>query len=151
MLLLFGAGVLLSACGGAGSKRASFYQRLEGTWTIERLNGRFIDPSRIDQRYSDVRVTFWGGNQERQYRIEGQFSSDSTALVAGGAVVLRGGDALQMASGFPRPVTWTYQFEASRAVFELRTGSRSFLRALFPETTWSEAQELTMTLAPVDE
>lgn len=152
-LLLCGGVLLLGSCDGAGSKRASFYQRLlnEGPWTIQRLEGPLIDPTRLDDRYVEIRVTFRGGDEGRRYRIAGQLAPDSTRILAAGAVALPGDDVLQMASGFDRFVTWTYNFQASRAAFTLESGSRSFLRALFPGTTWSESQELEMTLVPDDE
>ncbi|WP_263820304.1 hypothetical protein [Salinibacter sp.] len=58
-----------------------------------------------------------------------------------------------MATGFGRlgPVTWTYSFQASRAVFTLRAGSRPFLQALFPDTVWSEGLNVEMILAPMAE
>ncbi|MFB6099228.1 MAG: hypothetical protein ABEK84_09000 [Salinibacter sp.] len=152
-LLLCGGALLLGGCDGAGSKRASLYARLTdtGTWRIERLDGPLTAPTRLEERYSEVRVTFRDEKAGRRYRIVGQFSADSSAVLADGLVRLPGDDALRMATGFRRPVTWTYTFEASRAVFTLQFGSRVFLGTLFPGTTWGQSRDLTMTLAPDDE
>jgi hypothetical protein len=150
--LLLCVGVfLLGACGGAGSKRASLYQQLTGTWTIERLDGSINYTSQLEEQYPQgVTVTFRGGDNGRTYRIATPHSEDSTAVLAEGIVILRGDDRLQMASGFGQfgPVGWTYGFEASRAVFSLQFGSRAFLRALF--SGGSQDANLEMTLAPDD-
>ena len=151
-LLILG-GTFVLGCDGSGSKRASFFERLaDTTWAIERLEGPGIAPNLLDQRYTRVRVDFDDQNDGGTYRITGRFSSDSTEVLAAGRIVLPGDDLLQMASGFGRrgPVTWTFEFEASRAIFAVRAGSQTFLRTLFPNTTWSP-QAVTMTLAPSDQ
>jgi len=150
LLLCVGA-LLLGACGGAGSKRASLYQQLTGTWTIERLDGNITYTSQLEEQYPQgVTVTFRGGDGGRTYRIAAPHSGDSTEVLAEGTVILQGGDGLQMAPefGLPGPVGWTYGFEASRAVFTLQFGSRAFLRALF--SGGSRDANLEMTLAPDD-
>lgn len=152
-LLFFFGGALLSGCDGTGSKRASKYERLTGTsWEIALEESSGISLSLFRQRYTRVRLLFEEDDGSRTYRITGYFSEDSTAVLADGLVALPSDDVLRMASGFRRndPVTWTFKFEASRAIFTARVGSRRFLRALFPNTTWS-SQAVTMALAPVDE
>jgi len=151
ILCVVGA-LLLGACSGAGSKRASLYQQLTGTWTIERLGGSINYTSQLEDRYPrGVRITFQGGDSGGSYRIATPRSDDSTEVLAEGIVILRGDEGLQMASGFGQlgPVEWTYGFEASRAVFTLQFGSRAFLRTLF--SGGSQNVDLEMTLAPADE
>jgi hypothetical protein len=143
---------MLAGCDGTGSQRASLYQRLsdegEGPWRIERLDG----PLTPDLGDRDIQIAF-RADDGRRYRIVERGSADSAAVLASGAVVLPRGDNLQMATGFGRlgPVTWSYGFQASRAVFTLRAGSRPFLQTLFPNTAWSEGLDVEMTLAPTDE
>jgi hypothetical protein len=149
------AGTILGGCDGSGSKRSSLFERLTRTsWMIERLEGPGISPNRLDRRYERVRIDFGEREGKRTYRITGRFSADSTEVLAKGLVFLPppSDDVLRMASGFGRdgPVTWTFEFEASRAIFAVQVGSRPFLRRLFPNTTWSR-QVVTMTLAPDDE
>jgi hypothetical protein len=148
-LLGFG-GVLLGGCDNTGSKRASLYERLTRTsWTIERLQGSIDYTSQLNERYPEgVNVTFEGGDGRKMYRIASPLPGDSTEVLAEGTVTLRE-DMLQMASGFGRPVEWTYGFEASRAIFSLRFGSQPFLRALLSGGRQNE--DLEMTLAPADE
>lgn len=151
LLLLFGAGQL-GGCDGTGSKQASKYERLTGTsWDIVLEESSGISLSLFRSRYARVRLFFDGDSESRRYRIVGHFSEDSTDVLAEGPVFLRGEDILRMPSGLSRreAVTWTYEFEASRAIFTVRDGSRAFLRTLFPNTTWS-SQAITMTLAPND-
>ena len=151
LLLVFGA-ALLSSCGGTGSKQASKYERLtETSWDIALEESSGISLNLFRQRYTRVRLLFEENDGGRTYRITGYFSEDSTAVLAEGSILLQGDDVLQMTSGLRRkgPITWTYEFEASRAIFTVRDGSRAFLRTLFPNTTWSR-QAVTMTLAPDD-
>ena len=150
--LLCAGGFLLVGCDGAGSQQSSFYQRLsdegDGPWRIKQLDGS-LTPELGDRK---VQIAFQQENG-RRYRITERVSGDSTVVLASGAVVLPRGDDLQMATGFGRlgPVTWTYSFQASRAVFTLRAGSRPFLQALFPDTAWSEGLNVEMILAPMAE
>jgi hypothetical protein len=151
-VFLFG-GTLLAGCDGSGSKRASLFERLAGTsWVIERLEGPGISPNRLDRRYARVRVEFEERDEGRTYQITGRYSDDSTEVLAEGLVALPGENVLRMASGFERngPITWAFEFEGSQAVFTVRAGSRPFLRALFPNTTWSP-QAVRMFLARNDE
>lgn len=148
--LLFLGGALLSGCDGTGSKRASKYERLTGTsWKLVLEESSGISKNLFQQRYTRVRLSFEDNDESRTYRITGHFSEDSTAVLAEGPVLLPSEDFLQMTSGFGqrRAVTWTYEFEASRAIFTVRDGSRVFLRVLFPNTTWG-SQAVKMTLAP---
>ena len=150
MVALIVGALLWSSCDGAGSKRASRYQRLTGTWTIEQLRGE-IDPTLLDRRYDAVRLDFRGGDGERGYQMIGRVSGDSTRVLADGRISLPRSDSLQMT--IPRAerlVAWSYTFEASRVVFTLRAGSRAFLTALFPQTSWGRSQAVTMTLAPAE-
>lgn len=151
LLLLFGGGVL-SGCDGTGSKQTSKYERLTDTsWEIALEESSGISLSLFRQRYTRVRLLFEENDGSRTYRITGYFSEDSTAVLAEGSILLQGEDILRMTSGLgqKRPITWTYEFEASRAIFTVRDGSQSFLRTLFPNTTWSR-RAVTMTLAPND-
>ena len=151
-LLVCVGGLVLVGCNGTGSQRASLYQRLsdegEGPWRIEQLDGP-LTPA-LGER--EVRIAFRNDNG-RRYRITERLSGDSTAVLASGAVVLLREDDLRMETGFGRfgPVTWTYSFQASRAVFTLRAGSRPFLQTLFPDAAWGEGLDVEMTLAPTDE
>ena len=151
--LLCAGVLLLGGCDGAGSRQASLYQRLTGTWTIERLESDGFDyTSQLDERYPQgVTITFRGGDEGRTYTIANASSADTSEVLAEGIVSLRGGDILQMATGFGRlgPVRWTYGFEASRALFEIQFGSRAFLRVLL--SGGGQNQSLEMTLAPGDE
>jgi len=145
-------GPLFVGCDETRSQRESLYQRLsnegEGPWRIEELDGSLTP----DLGGREIRIAFRQGDG-KTYRITERLSADSTVVLASGAVVLPGGDDLRMGTGFGRfgPVTWSYSFEASRAVFALQRGSRPFLQALFPETAWSDELDVEMTLAPVDE
>jgi len=151
-ILLCAGILLLGGCDGAGSKRASLYQRLsnegDGPWRIEQLNGP-LTPELGDRK---IQVAFRQGDG-RTYRMVEGLSEDSTVVIAAGAVALPGGENLQMLGGFGQfgSVAWTYRFQASRAVFTLQAGSRAFLQALFPEMGWSEGLDVEMTLAPADE
>ena len=148
LLLCFG-GVLLGGCDSAGSKRASLYQRLtsEGPWTVEQLSSDEFDyKSKLEERYPQgVTITFRGGDGGQTYRVETPRSSDSTEVLAEGAVGLPGDNVLQMES-FGQ---WTYEFEASRAVFSLQFGSQAVLRTLF--SSGSRNENLEMKLAPGDD
>ncbi len=150
LLLCVGA-LLLGGCDGAGSKRASLYERLTGTWIVERLEGDIDYTNQLEQRHPQgVEITFQGGDGDRTYRITGSPSEDSTTVLAEGIVVLPGDNMLRMASGFGQfAVQWTYRFEASRAIFAVQSGSRTFLRTLF--SGGSQNRDLKMTLAPNDE
>lgn len=164
LLLLCGGALLLAGCD-TGSKRASLYQRLTGTWTIERLQeigGGFDLTSRLDQRYSWVRFVFRQNDDGRTYRATGRLvRQDTTVVLAEGPVRLRRDRLLRMVRGFRTPsgqarsITWQYHFEASRAIFRLpsgqQNGSRAFLSTLLPETSWSGSQGLELQLAPEDE
>ncbi len=150
MLALCLGSILLSGCDGTGSKRASLYERLTRTsWTIERLEGDIDYTGQLDTLYQgEVRVTFEGSDGGQTYKIVPS-SGDSTEPIAQGRIGLPGDDVLRMVSGFNRPVEWTYGFEASRAIFSLRFGSRAFLRALL--SGGSRNEDLELTLAPADE
>ena len=144
----------MGGCDEAGSERASLYQRLAGTgtWTIERLDGNIDYTSQLNERYpGGVNIVFEGGDGGGSYEIVSPRSGDSTEVLAAGFITLRRSNELEMSSGFGPlgPVTWTYRFEASRAIFSLRFGSRAFLRTLF----WGGSQnlDLEMTIAPGDE
>lgn len=165
LLLFLGSTLLLGGCDGAGSKRASLYQRLTGAWRAERLqeigSSNFDLTPRLNERYSRVRFVFRKDDEGRSYRMTGRRSGDTTTVRAEGPIVLRGERLLQMARGFespaghPRSVTWTYRFQASRAIFRLpsgqQNGSRAFLSTLLPATSWSESQGVELQLAPVNE
>ena len=141
-----GAGLLLLVgCDGAVSKQASLYERLTGTWTIERVEGALVAPNRLDS----VRVTFRRGDNGRRYRISGTPASNSAELSIEGAVILRRGNELRMASGFRRVVTWTYAFQGSQALLTVQSGSRAFLDALTSDGPPSPNMKLR--LAPLDE
>jgi hypothetical protein len=153
-LLLCIGGLLIGGCDGAGSQRASLYERLTGTgaWTVERLEGGINYTPQLNDRYPEgVTIKFRDSENGRTYRIAAPRAEDSTEVIAEGIVTLRRNSGLEMSTGFgPRgPVVWTYRFEASRAIFSLRFGSRAFLRALFSGE--SQDQSLEMTLAPTEE
>lgn len=163
LLLLGGSTLLLNGCDGSGSKRASLYQRLTGTWTAERLqetgSSSFDLTSRLEERYSSVRFVFRGGDDGRSYRVTGRLArQDTTVLLAEGPVALGGDRLLQMVRGFKNPsgrirtITWRFRFQASRAIFRLpagqQNGSRAFLSTLMPTRSWSGGQGLELQLAP---
>lgn len=164
-MLLFVFGVMLVGCGGAGSRQESLYQRLvrTETWTVERLEGggSFDYTNRLDQRYDWVRFEFRSGDSGRTYDVAGKPTGDTTRVLASGPVALRGDQLLIMTSGFLEPnglrtpVAWTYDFDATRAIFRLpenqQNGSRAFLSTLLPATGWSESDGVRLQLAPVDE
>ncbi|CBH24156.1 Hypothetical protein, secreted [Salinibacter ruber M8] len=142
--LLCAGGLLLVGCDGAGSKRASLYERLTGKWKIERVEGALIAPTRLDS----VRLAFRRDDNGPRYRISGPPPSGSAELPIEGAVVLTRGNELQMASGFRRVVIWNYKFQGSQALLAVRSGSLAFLNALTSEGTSSPNMKLR--LAPVD-
>lgn len=158
MLLCLGA-LLFMGCDGSGSKRASLYQRLTGTWTAERLEVGDFDFT-DDLYYGPVRFDFRSDDGSRAYRVTGR-RSDSTIVLAEGQIDLGGERQLRMISGFEspsggfRPVIWTYRFEASRAIFRLSAnrgnGSRAFLSTLFPGRSWSGSRRVRLRLAPIEE
>lgn len=164
-MLLFVLGVMLVGCDGTGSRQESLYQRLvrTETWTVERLDGEgSFDPGpRFDQRYDWVRFDFRSGEGGRTYKATAKPTGDTTRVLASGPVALRGDQLLIMTSGFlepnglQRPVAWTYDFDASRAIFRLpenqQNGSRAFLSTLLPATGWSESDGVRLQLAPADE
>lgn len=160
-LLLWAGPLVFGGCDGGGSKQASLYQRLVGTWTVERLEvGAFNRTPLLQERYSTVRFVFQSADGDRTYRVSGR-RSDSTWVLSDGRVDLRGGQLLRMHPGFThpegglRPVTWTFRFDASRAIFRLpenqRNGSRAFMTTLLPGRNWSASQGVRVQLAPVNE
>ncbi|GEM_PF-6614083 len=152
-VLLFGIALVAAGCDGAGSKRASLYQRLSqtGSWTVEHLEGGGFDyTSQINERYPEgLAFRFRDSEDGRTYTIVGRYPDDSTGVIARGAVALSGDDGLQLISGFERTITWTYKFQASRAIFALRFGSRPFLERVL--SGGRRNQSLEMTLAPDDQ
>lgn len=166
VILLLGAGTLLiEGCSGAGSKRASLYQRLTGAWTVERLeevgSSEFDHTSRLNERYAWVRFTF-RAEEGRRYQVSARPSNDTTSVIlAEGPVRLGGDQLLQMVGGFegpsgtPRVVTWTFRFEGSRAILRLPAGpvngSRAFMNTLLSELGWRESQGVRLQLAPDEE
>lgn len=165
VFLLGVSAICLPGCDGAGSKQASLYQRLTGSWTVERLEGggsfEFDYTNRLNQRYSRVGVEFRSVESGRSYRVTGTPVGDTTRVLAEGPVVLRGDQLLIMATGFSEPnglqspVSWTYQFDASRAIFRLpanqQNGSRAFMSTVLPSMGWSESDGVRLQLAPVQE
>lgn len=163
LLFLLVAGLVFESCDGTGSKQASLYERLTGTWTVERIeeiDSNFDHTGRLDDRYSWVRFDFRSG-EGRTYRVTARPKGDTTTVVlAEGPIRLGRGQLLQMVGGFvdpsgaPRTVVWTYEFDASRAVLRLspgqQNGSRAFLSTLLPGIGWSETQGIRLQLAPVD-
>jgi hypothetical protein len=148
-LFLCVGGLLLGGCDEAGSKRASLYESLTGTWTIERLEGGgFNYTNRLNERHPrGVEITFRDQEEGRTYRIVSPPSGDSLTVLAEGTVVLPGDDELRMASGFDRRVAWRYGFPTrSRANFEVQFGSQVFLRALFSDGSRTPNLEMTLVL-----
>lgn len=145
-VLLSGA-FLLTGCDGTGSERTSLYQRLTGTWTLERLEGNFDYTGRLE---AETKVSFRADDGGRTYEIVGSSGGDSTRGLAEGLVALPGGDVLRMATGLERPVAWRYRFQTStRAVFEIERGSRAFLLRLVG--SGEQDRTLRMVLAQPDQ
>lgn len=99
--LLVGGPGLLVGCDSGGSKRASQYQNLTGTWTLQALRPDLPDPS--------VEITFEKDGDGRRYSIR-HIASGDTSSVDGRAEVLRE-NTLSMVTGFDRPLTWRFTFE----------------------------------------
>lgn len=147
--LLCTGGFLLIGCDGAGSKRDSFYERLDGSWTIERLEGGRSDyEARLDSLYPQTAtITFRDDGQARTYEMTARSSDGSVTKLAEGFVELPSDKVLRMTGVFrQRPVTWKYGFEASRVRFRVYSGSHAFLNALIPAV--GRDQSLKMTLSP---
>lgn len=144
--LLSGA-LLLTGCDNTGSERTSLYQRLTGTWRLERLEGNFDYTGRLGE---ETKVSFRSDDGARTYEIVSSPGGDSTRVLAEGLVALPGGDVLRMATGFERPVAWRYRFQTStRAVFDIERRSRAFLLRLVG--SGEQASTLRMVLAQPDQ
>lgn len=158
ILVFFGvAGWALSGCDGGGSKRTSFYERLVGaTWSVERLLVNGADyTNQVEQRYASLGFVFRSGEAGRTYSMTGPVAGDTTTVQANGTIELISYRSLQMLGGFSRPVTWTFEFEASDSViFQVpdgrMVGSGTFLRTILPSMAWGEAQHVELRLVRSD-
>lgn len=142
-----------SGCDGGASKRDSYYQRLVGTWTVERLYVRGREQTRLlNERYSALRIEFQSGREGRAYEILG--TREDTAQLAQGRIELLSAEVLRMLPGgeLERAVTWEFEFETSRATLRIpgdrRAGSEEFLTMLLPGGSWGDVQSVEIELAP---
>jgi len=153
LMAVFAGGLVLVGCSGTGSKKESSYGRLVGSWTVERLEvDGFNRTNRIEERYESLTFRFRDNSEDRTYEVTGNVSSDSTRLMLQGQIDLLSSRVLRMLGGFPRPVTWTFQFETSNSVFmeipdDRLSGSGAFLRDVLPATTWGDTPDVSLRLA----
>jgi len=124
-----GAAILLAGgCDSSGSKRDSLYQKLVGTWRIDRVD---LGSNRINFEET-VRVEFLQREDGRAYRIVRAASNDTTGR---GQIAVPQSNVLRMRSGFGGLLVWKFEFDGSQSVrFQLRqaddASTQNFLTAI---------------------
>jgi len=124
-LLAVGLATQVSGCDSGGSKRASQYSSLVGTWRIQR-----VDVTGILR--DTVRLEFLPeGDSGRAYRLLRPVREDP--VVGRGRVDIPTVGVLRMTDGFARPLLWTFDFDRPN-------GSRTSVRFVLQERWNGDAQ-----------
>jgi len=148
-ILCFGVCGLLSGCDGGGSKQASNFQRLVGTWRVQELDVNGIS-GQLDGRDDTLTITFRSLNDgDRRFRVA--WLNGSSPEVQGSIRVLTPNSMAMTSSRFSRSVLWRFDFGRLSNDVTLRSseqdlGSRTFLDAILPEVGWGKRQSVTLRL-----
>lgn len=92
-----------AGCDQGASKQDSQFQRLVGSWKVQRLR---VDRSAYPER--DIRIDFSEEEEGRSYRFVYSSSGDTT-IVRGGVDMI-GANVVQMTDGFSYPLVWIFDF-----------------------------------------
>jgi len=131
--LASGIAASLAGCSVQGSKRASLYEKLEGTWSLQEVR---LDGTPVDFRGRSVTLTFGAIDSSRTYTVKRPASGDTTSVT--GQADISDRQLLAMVTGFGSPVVWAFTFDApsgfdSTVQFSLRQARDESVRT-FLET-----------------